>query len=249
MTLVEICLDDVEGAATAETHGADRIELCANLADGGTTPSIGTVATVLNSVTTLGVQVLIRQRPGDFVYSDAEVAAMCADIEAIRALRTPSAVTVGFVIGALRTDNTIDVDATGRMLASCRTAPVTFHKAFDQTPDLGSSLETLVTLGVQRALTSGGPGSAIDGAERLATLVERSAGRIIILAAGGIRAHNVGEVVDRTGVPEVHLRAGEPVSGRNLGGPNAYDSANRSVTSAAIIDDVLAKLGQASTHD
>lgn len=249
MTLVEICLDDVEGAVTAESRGADRIELCANLADGGTTPSIGTVATVLDSITTLGVQVLIRQRPGDFVYSDAEVAAMCADIEAIRALDAPASVTVGFVIGALRPDNTIDVDATRRMLDACGTAPVTFHKAYDQTPDLRSSLEDLVTLGAHRVLTSGGPGSAIDGVERLASLVAASAGRITILAAGGIRAHNVADVVDRTGVPEVHLRAGEPVPSRSIGGPNVYDSANRTATSAAIIDDVLASLGQAPSDD
>lgn len=249
MTVLEICLDDVEGAATAESHGADRIELCANLSEGGTTPSIGTVKTVLDSITTIGVQVLIRQRPGDFVFSSAEVSAMCADIEAIRSLETPPSVTVGFVIGALDRDNLIDVEATERMLDACGEAPVTFHKAFDYTPDLGSSLDTLISLGIHRVLTSGGPGSALDGVENLAALMARSAGRVSILAAGGIRAHNVAQVLTRTGVPEVHLRAGEPVPIRRHGQPTAYDTAGRTVTSAAVIDDVLVQLGRASSDD
>ncbi|MEX1078379.1 MAG: copper homeostasis protein CutC [Homoserinimonas sp.] len=249
MTLLEICLDDIEGAATAESHGAGRIELCANLSEGGTTPSIGTVKAVLGSVSTIGVQVLIRQRPGDFVFSPAEVTAMCADIEAIRALEKPASVTVGFVIGALDTDNTIDVEATRRMLGACGDAPVTFHKAFDHTPDLDVSFETLVSLGIPRVLTSGGPGTALDGAENLAALVARSAGRVIILAAGGIRAHNVARILAVTGVPEVHLRAGEPVQRRGSGQPTAYETANRAATSAAVIDDVLAQLGRTLSDD
>lgn len=240
MTLLEVCLDDIDGAIAAELRGADRIELCAGLIEDGTTPSIGTVQTVLRNVRRIGVQVLVRQRGGEFVFSDAEVDAMCADIEAVRGLATPDAVQLGFVIGALHADGTIDRDATTRMLASCGDAPVTFHKAFDSTPDLDEALDVLIELGIDRVLTSGGAATALDGADALARLVARSAGRIGILAAGGIRPHNAAEVVARTGVTEVHLRAAAPVpsAGRSDAAPT------RLATSPAMIDGMLRALAR-----
>jgi copper homeostasis protein len=207
VTLLEICLDDVAGAAVAEQHGADRIELCADLAQGGTTPSIGTVAAVLGSLSSVGVQVLIRQRPGDFVHSRPEVDAMVGDIEWIRGLRRPEGVPVGFVIGALTADGAVDVPVLRRLLRACGPAPVTFHRAFDAVADQREALETLIDLGLHRVLTSGGALSAAAGIHRLTALVEQAGDRIAVLAAGGIRAHNVAELVARTGVPEVHLRA------------------------------------------
>lgn len=242
MTVLEICLDDIAGAILAERCGADRIELCSGLSEGGTTPSIGTVRTVLESVEHIGVQVLVRQRAGDFVYSPAEVDAMCADIEAIAALRTPPLVDVGFVVGALTPDGVIDQAATKRMLRAAGDAPVTFHKAFDETPDLSRSLDVLIELGVQRVLTSGGPSTATDGADVLGRLVRQAAGRIGILAAGGIRPHNVAEVIARSGVSEVHLRAAAPVASASLTASNAYDSGSRMATSTEIIDDMLRAL-------
>jgi copper homeostasis protein len=240
VTLLEVCLDDLEGAIAAELRGADRIELCAGLVEDGTTPSIGTVQTVLRSVQRIGVQVLIRQRGGDFVFSDAEVDAMCADIEAIRALPVPDGLRLGFVIGALHADGTIDRDATGRMLAACGDAPVTFHKAFDSTPDLDEALDVLIELGIGRVLTSGGAATALGGADALARLVARSAGRIGILAAGGIRPHNAAEVVARTGVTEVHLRAAAPVPDD----ARADAAPARPVTSPAMIDGMLRALAR-----
>lgn len=238
MTLLEVCLDDIDGAIAAERRGADRIELCAGLVEGGTTPSIGTVRTVLQHVRRIGVQVLVRQRGGEFVYSDAEVDAMCADIEAIGALPVPPGVRLGFVIGALRPDGTIDRDATARMLAACGNAPVTFHKAFDATPDLDAALDVLIELGLRRVLTSGGAATAVDGAASLARLVARADGRIGILAAGGIRPHNAAEVVARTGVAEVHLRAAAPVERTD----RADAAPARLATSPAIIDGMLRAL-------
>ena len=247
MTLLEVCLDDIEGAIAADRRGADRIELCAGLVEDGTTPSLGTVQTVLRLVRRVGVQVLIRQRGGDFVFSDDEIDAMCADIEAIRASAVPSGVRLGFVIGALTPDGTVDRDATARMLAACGDAPVTFHKAFDSTPELDDALDTLIDLGVGRVLTSGGAPSAVDGAEALARLVTRAAGRIGILAAGGIRPHNVAEVVARTGVGEVHLRAAAPVASRDRrsdapAGLEATGAHTRLATSPEMIDDMLLAL-------
>lgn len=249
MTLVEICLDDLDGVAAAERGGADRIELCAALSEGGITPSLGTVACALRQVTRMGVNVLIRQRGGDFVFSAEEVAAMVDDIRAIRKLPNPSGVPLGFVIGALRPDSTVDIAATSRMREACGDAPVTFHKAFDQTPDLPAALDDLIGLRIDRVLTSGGVSTAADGSEKLAELVVRARDRVTILAGGGVRAANVAELVRRTGVTEVHLRASEarPSASRAAGGQaNVYDSGFRMVTSASAVSAVVAELGRSA---
>lgn len=251
MTLLEVCLEDMQGAIIAEQRGADRIELCSGLIDGGTTPSIGTVSTVLGSIEHTGVRVLVRQRGGDFVYSAAELQAMCADIEAIRALDVPAGVELGFALGALTPDREIDRAATARMLRACGTASVTFHKAFDLTRDVTKSLETLIDLGVDRVLTSGGTPTAADGVDTLGRLVRQSAGRIQILAAGGIRAHNVAEITARSGVIEVHFRATAPIASasRRTGLPNDYDSGSRMVTSGEVIDGMRRAIEGAGNSD
>ncbi|WP_157008125.1 copper homeostasis protein CutC [Agromyces laixinhei] len=245
MTGLEICLEDLDGAVTAERCGADRIELCAGLVEGGTTPSIGTVRTVLGRVDRIDVQVIVRQRGGDFVYTRAEVDAMCADIEAIRAVASAPGVRVGFVLGALNRDGTVDRTAVRRMLDVSGDAPVTFHKAFDETPDLDAALDTLVELGIDRILTSGGAPTAVDGADTLARLVARAGDRITILPAGGIRPHNAAEIVARTGVTEVHLRAAAAVQhAGHADSPAGGGASIRLVTSAAVIDDMLEALGR-----
>ena len=165
---------------------------------------------------------------------------MVDDIHSMRALPNPSGVTLGFVIGALRADGRIDVDATRRLLAACGDAPVTFHKAFDQVADRAEALEQLAELGVARVLTSGGAATALDGAEELARLVDQAGDRILILAGGGVRPANAAEVVATTGVREVHLRAQELVATAGAAAPTAYDSGRalrsrrRSVVSAVV---------------
>ncbi|WP_223693202.1 copper homeostasis protein CutC [Leifsonia poae] len=243
MTAVEVCLDDLDGVLAAEHAGADRVELCASLGDGGTTPSIGTISVALRTATRIGINVLVRQRAGDFVYSTAEVEAMVADIRAVRELPNPAGVPLGFVIGALRPDGTIDSSSLERMIDACGEHPVTFHKAFDQTPDLLAALDVLIRAGVGRILTSGGAVTAPDGADRLAQLVTRAAGRIVILAGGGVRPSNVADLVRRTGVAEVHLRAGAAVPSAALptvaDTPSAYDSGVRIATSEAIVAELI----------
>lgn len=241
MTLLEICLDDLEGAVVADREGADRIELCAALSEGGITPSIGTVAEVLRTVRSVGVQVIIRQRPGDFVYSESEVRAMVADIEAIRGV--PADVTVGFVVGALNPDSTVDTRATARLVAAAGGAPVTFHKAFDDCPDLPAALEELVAAGVDRVLTSGGAPSALAGADALAGLVAQARGRIAILAGGGVRPANVRELLRASGVREVHLRAAAPVPDARPGA-SPYSNAGRSTTSAEAVREMRRLCGR-----
>jgi copper homeostasis protein len=240
VTVVEICLDDLAGVRVAEEAGAGRIELCAALADGGITPSIGTVAGALRAPRRIGVQVLIRQRPGDFVYDDGELQAMVDDIHAIRALPNPSGVALGFVIGALSPDGRVNRDATRRLAAACGDAPVTFHKAFDQVRDRAEALSAIAELGVHRVLTSGGAPTALDGAEELARLVELAGDDVTILAGGGVRPGNAAELVARTGVREVHLRAARTVPSAGAGTPNAYDPGMREVTSGEIVRAVVA---------
>jgi copper homeostasis protein len=208
--LVEICVDDVAGALAAEAEGADRIELCSAISEGGLTPSFGLVQAVLGRVRRIGVRIMIRPRGGNYVFSAEEVAVMLADIAAVRAMPKAPGVVVGFVFGALTTSGVIDARAIARLKAACGGAPMTFHKAFDVTRDLGAALDTLLGLGIRSVLTSGGSPTAEGGAETLAILVGRSAGRVTIIAGGGVRAANVGALLGRTQVPEVHLRAMRP---------------------------------------
>ncbi|MCW4385254.1 copper homeostasis protein CutC [Salinibacterium sp. SYSU T00001] len=237
MTILEVCLDDIDGAAAAERAGAERIELCAALDRGGITPSLGTVASVLVSVETLTVMVLVRQREGDFVYSEAEVDAMVTDVHAMRELPRPDGVRLGFVIGALTPEGVVDERATRRLLSACGDHSVTFHKAFDTTVDLSASLETLVRLGIPRVLTSGGAASVLEGSAALAGLVTQSAGRIAILAGGGVREHNARRILEETGVAELHFRAPQQVvsPGHQGAASVLYDSGTRTVTSPELV--------------
>jgi copper homeostasis protein len=224
---VEICVDDLSGALAAEEAGADRIELCAALSEGGTTPSIGLIRAVLGRLRRIGVVVMIRPRGGNFQVTAEERAVMLADIAAIRAEPHAPGVTVGFVFGVLDADGTVDVPTTRALVAASAGAPVTFHKAFDETADLPAALETLMALGVNRVLTSGGKATAEEGAAMLRALVTQSADRITVLAGGGVRAHNLRALLAETGVPDVHLRAMRP------------DAFGRPVTVAEDIAEVL----------
>jgi len=233
MTLLEIALDDVAGARLAEESGAGRLELCNGLADnGGTTPSAGFVHEVIASLREIPVMTLIRARGGDFVYSREELAVMRRDIELLRA-----AGSAGFVVGALTPDGEIDVPAVRALISAAGGAPVTFHRAFDSTRDLARSLDVLAGLGVSRILSSGGRGTALEGAETLRSLVERSAGHLVVIAGGRVRSDNVAEVVARTGVTEVHLRAARPQASwsRYANPSQPYDAAPVSVTDAAAV--------------
>jgi len=241
VTLLEVALDDVGGAGIAERAGADRIELCAGLADGGTTPSIGLVSSAAAELTRATLMVLIRPRAGDFVYTRGELAVMVADIRAVR----DHAPAAGFALGALTPDGEIDRDALAAMLDAAAGAPVTFHKAFDSTRDLARSLDVLVEAGVQRVLTSGGRRSALEGAAVIRRLVERAGTQLTPIAGGSVRPTNVAELVAATGVADVHLRAAsDRVSASVWSNPEqSYDGAITSTTDAAIVRDMARALG------
>lgn len=198
--LLEACLDSLELAVAAERGGAGRIELCDRLDIGGTTPPVELIKSVTRAVT-IPVFVIVRPRGGDFFHTEAEVDAMRRDARI--AVESGAA---GIVLGILHRDRTIHRDATRSVIEMVPAVPATFHLAFDQVPDQLEALETLVGLGVERVLTSGGAGRAIDGVDRLRALVDRAGGRMAILAGGSIREDNAAEIVAKTGVSEIHSR-------------------------------------------
>jgi copper homeostasis protein len=200
LILVEAAVESLESALAAERAGADRIELCVNLNEGGTSPSTGLTAAVVDG-THLPVFVLIRPRAGDFVYSDDEIDLMSRDIETAGIIGV-----AGIVTGALTSAYNLDVEQTRLLVKAAAGLPVTFHRAFDSIVSKTDSLEQLIDLGVTRVLTSGSSTTAADGADVIAALVDQARDRIAIIAGGGIREHNVSDVIARTGVREVHTR-------------------------------------------
>jgi len=198
--LFESCVDSLDAALASVAGGARRLELCAHLDVGGTTPDPALVAAVVSAVP-VPVFTIVRPRGGSFVYGESDVAGMVRDIRLMRA-----AGAHGLVFGALRPDRTLDAGVMRRLLSHARPLPVTCHKAFDETPDLLAALDTLVTLGVDRVLTSGGRPTAAEGTAMLAALVARGGDAITVVAGGRVRADTVATLVWQTGVREVHAR-------------------------------------------
>lgn len=198
---VEICVDSVEGAIAAQAGGADRVELCDNLLEGGTTPSAGTIRAARRKLT-IGLHVIIRPRGGDFLYSDDEMDVMREDVRTAKELGAD-----GVVIGCLTSRGDIDVERNRDLIALARPLSVTFHRAFDMCRDPKTALEDLVNLGVNRLLTSGQEATCVEGLELLRELQVQAAGRVIIMPGGGLTPRNIRKVVEATGVSEVHLSA------------------------------------------
>lgn len=198
--LVEACVDSVASSVAAERGGARRLELCDAIFDGGTTPSAGMIAACKAAVS-IPVFVLIRPRGGGFVYSSAERDVMQRDVIVARELGAD-----GVVIGGLHLDGSVDLALVRSLMAAARELPVTFHRAFDLTPDFEQALESLVDAGVQRILASGGAPTAAEGATTLADLVRQADSRLIVMAGGGVREENVRSLVSISGVREVHVR-------------------------------------------
>jgi copper homeostasis protein len=202
--LLEVCVDSVEGALAAERGGAARIELCAGLVEGGTTPSLGLIRAVRARVR-FPVVVLLRPRAGDFLYSDAEREALADDLGHAR-----EAGAWGVALGLLAEDGDVDVERTRELVRRARPMAVTFHRAFDLVRDPHAALEDLVRAGVDRVLTSGQERAAPVGAALLRELVARAGDRIVVMAGAGVRAENVRALVEATGVREVHASARSP---------------------------------------
>lgn len=197
--LIEVCLESAASVLRAQEGGADRVELCSDLFEGGLTPSLGTFR-VARRLARIPINVMIRPRGGDFCYSDEEFAVMMEDAKAFKAEGAS-----GIVFGILLADGRIDVPRSRALIEAVRPLPVTFHRAFDMSRDLGRSLETLVSLGVDRVLTSGGEESVLEGAETLAALVRQAAGRITVMPGCGITERNFQKIQRLVGAGEYHV--------------------------------------------
>lgn len=199
--VVEVAVDSVTGARLAAAAGADRLELCGSLAEGGLTPSAGLLAAVLAAVR-VPVFVMVRPRAGDFLYDDGEFETMRRDVAYLR-----TAGAAGIVTGVLHEDGRVDHERLRELVATARSLPVTFHRAFDLAAEPAAALEVLIAADVARVLTSGQAASASDGADAIARHVAAAGDRLVVVAGAGVRAATVRELVDRTGVREVHLSA------------------------------------------
>ena len=196
--LLEACVGCYEEAKRAEAQGADRIELCDNLSEGGTTPSYGTIYLAKKNLN-IPIAVIIRPRGGDFVYSSDEFEIMKKDIELCKEIGVETV-----VFGILKKDNTIDIERTKELIELSNGLKVTFHMAFDEIDDKMEALEQLVSMGVNRVLTKGSKTCAEDGKVLLKELVERSAGRMTILVGGGVTYKNYEELSEFIGCREMH---------------------------------------------
>ena len=217
----EVAVDSLESALTAHACGAHRIQLCADLGIGGITPSSGMIQLVIERLQ-IPVQVIIRPRRGDFLYSDAEFEVMRRDIEMAK-----SAGADGVVLGILRADGSIDLERTRTLTAAARPLSVTFHRAFDMCRDPLEALDRLISLGVDRLLTSGQEATAEAGIGLIRDLVERATGRIAIMPGAGINAGNIHRIAQETGAAEFHFSARETV-----GGPMHYRNPRLSIGDA-----------------
>ncbi|MFH2000378.1 MAG: copper homeostasis protein CutC [Planctomycetota bacterium] len=199
--ILEACIDSVESASAAQQGGADRVELCANLMEGGTTPSAGTIRLARERID-MAMYVMIRPRGGDFHYSAVEFEIMKRDIEI-----AAEAGADGVVMGLLNTDGTVDEARTRKLIELARPMRITFHRAFDMTRDPFEALEALIRLGVERILTSGQERTVMEGLDLIAELNEAAKGRIIIMPGCGITERNIAKVLKATGASEVHVAA------------------------------------------
>ncbi len=198
--VIEACVESLEAALAAERGGADRLELCANLDVGGTTPS-GELLAAVKSRVGIPVFTMIRPRGGSFFYTAADRDETRRDIAAVRERGAD-----GLVLGMLDERGRVDVPGMRDVLADADGLPVTFHRAFDEIADQHAALEVLMELGVGRVLTSGRAASALEGADAIKALVEHAGERIRVMAGGGVRAHNARELVRLAGVSELHAR-------------------------------------------
>ena len=201
----EICANSVASCIAAQDGGADRVELCAGIPEGGTTPSVGMIRCARESIG-IGLNVIIRPRGGDFLYSESEIREMVYDIEAAKGLGVD-----GLVFGCLCPDGSVDMENMRLLMEAAGDTPVTFHRAFDHTSDPLKALEDIIELGCERILTSGCRPTAAEGAPLLAQLVEKAGDRIIIMPGCGVNEGNIAETARLSGAREFHFSAREPV--------------------------------------
>ena len=241
--IFEICVDSVAGVRAAKAAGADRVELCADLLEGGVTPSRGMIRQA-RTITGIGLNVMIRPRGGDFLFDDDEFTIMRSDIETAKAEGAD-----GVVIGLLTAAGEVDMARTREMISLARPLSITFHRAFDMTPEPFRAIEMLIELGVDRVLTSGQEASVLEGLPLIVELIKRAGNRIVVMPGGGITQRNVDKIVAAAKPHEIHFAALEPIaSGMRFRRPHVFMGGelrppeyDRLDTSAASVRSVIAK--------
>lgn len=211
----EVCAETLEACVAAAAGGADRVELCSALSEGGLTPSHGLIQHAVERCA-LPVHVMIRPRAGDFVYSAEEIAIMRADIAHARRLGV-----AGVVLGVLDAAGCVDVAATRGLVELARPLQVTFHRAVDDTVDLHEALEDVIAAGCDRVLTSGGAADVMAGAAMLAELVRAARGRIEVAVGGGLRLDDAARLAQITGARQFHASLRQTPSGVQPGAVRA----------------------------
>ncbi|MBQ2022375.1 MAG: copper homeostasis protein CutC [Lachnospiraceae bacterium] len=197
--LIEACVDSYQSCVNATKGGADRLELCSHLIIGGCTPTLPVFKQVQRDCKGVKINVLIRPRFGDFLYTEDEIEAMCEDIAMFRDLGAN-----GVVIGALTPDGDLDIEVMKRMMACAGDMDVTLHRAFDMTRDPFKTLEEAIELGCKTILTSGQQSNVVEGKDLLKEVYEKAAGRIDIMAGCGVKKWNIQEIHDHTGIVVFH---------------------------------------------
>lgn len=241
---VENCANSVDSCVEAQRGGAYRVELCAGIPEGGTTPSYGEIATA-RELLQIKLHVIIRPRGGDFLYSPVERQIMLKDIEMTRQLKAD-----GVVVGCLTPEGEVDVPFLREMIDAAGSCSVTFHRAFDMCRDPHRALEQIIEAGCERILTSGQMPTAEQGIPLLKELVCRADGRIIIMPGCGVNEKNISKIAEETGAGEFHFSARKTQpSGmvyRNpvvsMGGTVHIDEYELSITSAERVKNTLASL-------
>jgi copper homeostasis protein len=242
---IEICANSVKSCMEAQKGGAYRVELCAGIPEGGTTPSYGDI-TLARELLNIKLNVIIRPRGGDFLYNDLEHKIMLKDIELSRKLGVD-----GVVIGCLTNDGDIDMIKNRELIDAAGDMSVTFHRAFDMSRDPYESLENIIELGCDRILTSGQQPKADMGIDLLKKLVSIAGERIIIMPGSGVNAHNIAKLAVETGANEFHFSAREPiVSGMTYRNPNLkmggteviINEFEEQVTSAKMVEQTIKAL-------
>lgn len=206
--MIEICATNIQSAIAAQQGGAKRIELCDNLYEGGTTPSYAAIKLVLEKLD-IQVNIMIRPRGSDFCYDNDEFEIMKEDIRMCKQLGVN-----GVVFGILLPNGNIDITRTKQLVELARPLSVTFHRAFDVTPDPQKALEDIISSGVDRLLTAGQQNKAPDGTELIAELVKQADGRIVIMPGSGLNENNIIEFRKKTGATEFHMTGRMPVESK-----------------------------------
>ena len=242
--MVEICANGVESCLAAQEGGADRVELCAGIPEGGTTPSYGEIKVARRVLTTTRLHVIIRPRGGDFLYADLEVERMAEDIAMCRQLGVD-----GVVFGCLNADGTFDLEKNRYLIECSRGMSVTCHRAFDRAVNPEQALEDVIALGFDRILTSGQQPKAVQGIDLLARLNRQADGRIILMAGSGVTEQNIRRIREATGLNEFHFSGRESVdSAMQYVNPNLYmgrpgaNEAALDYTTARRVSDTIAQL-------